>query len=140
MDMSQDMIKQIASMLTGDPNVVVKDQVDSSACPISADEVPSDEPCGADDVAVAISCDEPETDDYGMPVGAAEPEGCETGGCAAESMDLQNCENIHEFSKTICDILSSGCCLDDWMQQKLTICKTYISDIKNALEFKKKHS
>lgn len=149
MDMSQDLIKQIASMLTGDPNVVVKPQMDPDQCPVSADDVEdtcedvvvppeaasAEEACEEGDVVVTAEPCEPCGDDYGVPVGVAQAQ------CGDDSgdMDLQNCEQINEYSKIICDILHSGCCLDEWMQQKLTVCKTYISDIKHALEFKKKH-
>jgi hypothetical protein len=134
MKMSSDLINQIASMLSGDPNVVNKPTNDPSACPISASDV--EEPHVSE--VVEMSCEPEEasaSDDYGVPTGT-------TGSPADESTDasLQNCEHIHEYSKAICDIVGSGCQLDEWMQQKLTVCKTYISDIKHALEFKQKHS
>lgn len=135
MDMSQDLIQQIASMLTSDPKVLVKAEADDSVCPVSADNVP-------DDNASVMVVGQDDTDDYGVPTAAC----C---GCDSEEeqeqeedsnrMNLSNAEKIGMVGSRIAEILHGGCELDAWMEQKLTICRAYVSDILNALEFKNKH-
>ena len=138
MNMSQDLIQQIASMLTGDPSVVVKAQVDDTVCPVSADQMDArqpEQPCD-ENVIMAMGHD---TDSYGVPEQEGQQEGeCEQREDAAD-MDLSNSEKIQMSGGKIADILRSGCELDAWMQQKLTICRAYVGDILNALEFKNKH-
>jgi sarcosine oxidase gamma subunit len=141
MNMSQDLIHQIARMLTGDPNVVVKAQVDDTVCPVSADQMDAEhveQPC--DDEAIVVMGQD--TDEYGVPQqgGSCESqeEACEQEEDAA-NMDLSNADKIQMNGQKIAEILNSGCELDAWMQQKLTICRAYIGDILNALEFKNKH-
>lgn len=134
MNMSQDLIQQIASMLTGDPSVVVKTKVDDTACPVSADQMDAEQPeqpCD-DNVIMAMGQD---ADSYGVPEQESD---CEQRADAVD-MDLSNAEKIQMNGSKIAEILHSGCELDAWMQQKLTICRAYVGDILNALEFKNKH-
>jgi len=133
MDMSQELISKIASMLTGDPNVVVKAQVDDAACPVSEHDVPSD---GQTAEVMVVGQD---ADDYGVPAAACGETDDSENDCDANNMNLANAEKLHMVGAKISEILKSGCDLDAWMEQKLTICRAYASDILNALEFKHKH-